>query len=534
MASAPEGPLVEPRRLVVTERGSPSCSIFSKDYKSGKDVLALDLRHTAQLIEVDDGSQTVRCGAAVTMESLVRATLAHGMIPLVQPDFRRMTVGGSIMGTICESSSHQHGHFVDACAWLLLRKGDGTSVTVTKADEAFHEVNGSFGTLCTLLEACVRCRRCAPWVRVTYSLLEDEAAGDPSAGVAHMAALAGLGSCEPVESSFQLEPPLATPCERRPFEYLDALHLSAGWDGRDSLSATAVMCGEDALDQAEIASLPSWESSRDGYWFFEHVIQVARKLRGRQGKVVSEIVPLESYVFRYDRGAFWMARPLRWSLRAALQGMYSLPVLLLFLASAPPLRPLLGDLFTPSALYRVLRCAPVAAVNRKMVICDFHIPLEDAATFIRAIRHEVPISTPLWLCLVRVPERAQPLSPHGHYYPGSGKLLMNIGVWGRVGDGRGVAYSCLLERKCTDMGGRKMLYSSNFYSGEEWDSIYNADNAYTAMRKRWDADGRFPHLFTKTCGISSKAAASMSSQSLGSWLSLWLDRLVEAIAAKLL
>merc|ERR1712232_993649 len=139
------------------------------------------------------------------------------------------------------------------------------------------------------------------------------------------------------------------------------------------------------------------------------------------------------------------------------------------------------------------------------VICDFHVPCETAAAFVDNIRETIPISTPLWLCPVRVPDVAQPLSPHGYHHPGSGSLMLNIGIWGRVCDRAGVEHSIALEKAATAAGGRKMLYSSNMNTRSEFDAIFDANGAYTAMRQRWGAEGRFPHLFDKTClrGISS-------------------------------
>lgn len=190
---------------------------------------------------------------------------------------------------------------------------------------------------------------------------------------------------------------------------------------------------------------------------------------------------------------------------------------MLFLATLPILRPLVGVMFKPSSLYGLLHCAPQEVVDRKMVICDYHVPFETAASFINSIRRNVPISTPLWLCPVRVPRVAQPLSPHGNYKPGENAFMLNVGIWGRVCDRSAVQYSVALEKEALSLGGRKMLYSSNRYTRGEWDEIFDKGGAYTGMRKRWDAEGRFPHLFEKTCVRGRRSGSEPEEQG---WLQL--------------
>ena len=63
----------------------------------------------------------------------------------------------------------------------------------------------------------------------------------------------------------------------------------------------------------------SLRGGRADPWFFWHLADVAARtparsaaeLVGRDGRVltdVEEVLPLEDYLFRFDRGAFWMAR----------------------------------------------------------------------------------------------------------------------------------------------------------------------------------------------------------------------------------
>mmetsp|Transcript_2119 Transcript_2119/g.4271 ORF Transcript_2119/g.4271 Transcript_2119/m.4271 type:complete len:166 (-) Transcript_2119:131-628(-) len=139
-----------------------------------------------------------------------------------------------------------------------------------------------------------------------------------------------------------------------------------------------------------------------------------------------------------------------------------------------------------------------------MVVMDLTLPAENASALIRRVRHSIPISTPLWICPLKGSKIRQPLATHGHH---SG-LMMNIGVYGRVCDSEGRRYSKELEEFTAAHGGRKMLYSQNFYTenefwgraGHPWDQGAMFDEGgYHRLRQRLGADKVLPDLFSKVC-----------------------------------
>lgn len=170
---------------------------------------------------------------------------------------------------------------------MLVRRGDGDVLRLAPPDAAFHDLNGSFGTLCTLLEAGVRCRPTTGWVKVTYSLVEEPDAGAP-AGIEEILSLSSAAS---------------------PPEYLDALHLPLAWSGYGSPAATVVIRAADVEIGAVSESGSGWRSWVGGLWFYEHCIRIGATLRGQvEGQQIVEFLPIdESYLFRYDYGVFgWL------------------------------------------------------------------------------------------------------------------------------------------------------------------------------------------------------------------------------------
>ena len=144
-----------------------------------------DLSLLREVLYVSPDQATVTAEPGVTMEELVAATLPHGLVPKVVPEFRRITVGGAIMGGAMESGSFAHGMFhetVSACELVL---PNGTVVLASRAVHAdmLAALGGSYGSLATLTAAtieCVRLRTCGsrpPRVALTFTWHEDVSRG---------------------------------------------------------------------------------------------------------------------------------------------------------------------------------------------------------------------------------------------------------------------------------------------------------------------------------------------------------------------
>jgi FAD/FMN-containing dehydrogenase len=78
-------------------------------------------------------------------------------------------------------------------------------------------------------------------------------------------------------------------------------------------------------------------------------------------------------------------------------------------------------------------------------------------------------------------------------------LYVNVGFWSTVALAPGQAdgtYNRLIEDKVAELGGHKSLYSTSFYSPEEFWRLYNGDE-YRKLKQRYDPDGRLPDLYAK-------------------------------------
>jgi FAD/FMN-containing dehydrogenase len=128
---------------------------------------------------------------------------------------------------------------------------------------------------------------------------------------------------------------------------------------------------------------------------------------------------------------------------------------------------------------------------------DVEVPLEALADFLDFFHREVGIA-PVWLCPVkqRDPDAIWPL-----YSFDPQTAYINVGFWSSVartdgGDPADGRINRAIERKTAELGGRKSLYSTSFYGREDFARLYGGET-YTALKDRYDPQGRFPSLYDK-------------------------------------
>lgn len=111
----------------------------------------------------------------VTMGQLSATLNPLGWTIPVLPEIDDLTVGGLVMGTGIESSSHKHGLFQHICVSYELVLGDGSVVTCS-ADERtdlFHSVPWSYGTLGILTSVEIKIVPAKKYVKLEYEPFKD-------------------------------------------------------------------------------------------------------------------------------------------------------------------------------------------------------------------------------------------------------------------------------------------------------------------------------------------------------------------------
>ncbi|GKU09248.1 unnamed protein product [Fusarium langsethiae] len=406
----------------------------------------VDTSGLKNILEVDKGKKTVLVESNVTMEALVDATLPHGLVPLVVMEFPAITVGGGFSGTSGESSSFRYGAFDATINWIEIILADGTVSNASKYDrqDLFWGAASGFGTLgvVTLLE--VQLKDAKTFVELTYKVV--------------------WGFPEAVET-------IKKECEKDENDYIDGIVYSKD---------TAVVCIGRLVDRVPAAAIPRQLSRRKDEWFYLHVEKVQDDLRKGSVVCVIDYIPLRDYLFRYDRGGFWVAK-------------YA------FQYFITPFNRVTRYILDPLLRARVMYSAGhESKLFDYYMVQDVGVPYSHALEFHNWLDNRFGIY-PIWICPLRV-QRDEPNSNHGLHAdfgkPGAVDYL-NFGIWGPLRGNRrdAIEHNRALERKVGVYGGKKWLYAQAYYTKDEFWSLYDK-KSYDELRKKYGASG-LPSVYEK-------------------------------------
>lgn len=138
----------------------------------------IDLTDLDHILTIDVANRTCTAEPGVTFEDLVAATLPHGLVPIVVPELRTITIGGAVAGCSLESMSFRHGGFHDTCLELEVVTARGEILRCGPRGEhapIFEMLHNSFGTLGILTELTFRLVPAKPYVHVVYERHRDVA-----------------------------------------------------------------------------------------------------------------------------------------------------------------------------------------------------------------------------------------------------------------------------------------------------------------------------------------------------------------------
>jgi hypothetical protein len=139
----------------------------------------LDLSHLNEILRIDAEKRICIAEPGVTFVDLVAATMEHGLVPIVVPELKTITIGGAVAGCSIESMSYRYGGFHDTCLEYEVITAQGDALICTPQNEnrlLFQMVHGTFGTLGVISRLTFRLIPAKPYVHVwyrTYDNLED-------------------------------------------------------------------------------------------------------------------------------------------------------------------------------------------------------------------------------------------------------------------------------------------------------------------------------------------------------------------------
>ena len=75
----------------------------------------IDISDLTSILSVDPVNRICVAESGVMFCDLVEATLRHGLVPIVVPELKTITIGGAVSGCSIESMSYRYGGFHDTC-----------------------------------------------------------------------------------------------------------------------------------------------------------------------------------------------------------------------------------------------------------------------------------------------------------------------------------------------------------------------------------------------------------------------------------
>lgn len=411
----------------------------------------LDLSSFTAIIEINHEQAWALVEPRITIKKLTHSTLKLGLAPEVVPEFTSITVGGAIMGSALESSSHKFGQFNDGCLEYECLLGDGSLVVASRNHfpDLFFGCSGSYGTLAIITAVKLRLIKTKKWVKLT------------------------------IRRYHEIAPALQALREETSVDFLEGVCFSR--------EKTLVVSGamQDSCDRATFRQNRSWSQ-----WYAHHLTST---------DTAEECMPLEEYLFRFDRGAFWMGQ--------YAHSFLTMVRLLLRLGkpkaienARPPsllFRLAFGWALSSARLYRLWHRIPSHVLENLFFVHDFYVPAPKALEALLFFLNKTEIY-PIWLCPVKGSFDPQFLSPHF-----GAERFINIGLYGIPHVKGSVAHlSAELEKALLTFGGRKMLYSFTYYDQKIFEQNY-FEERYNTLRQTYSAENAFPSLYNKVTNKSS-------------------------------
>jgi FAD/FMN-containing dehydrogenase len=395
------------------------------------------------VLDVDADARTADVGGMATYERLVDATLAHGLMPPVVPQLKTITIGGAVSGLGIESSSFRNGLPHESVVELEVLTGDGRVVIARRDNEhrgLFHGFANSYGTLGYALRLTIELEPVRPFVRLRHVPFSD-----------------------------------AAEC----FAAMEQATADRAFAGRpvDFVDGTVFGADELYLTLGTFSERPGPTSDYTGSDIYYRSIQ-----RGREDRL-----SVRDYLWRWDTDWFWCSRA--------------------FGVQDPRVRRLVPKRWLRSDHYWRLvaierRYGPARRLYRlagrgewEDVVQDVQVPIARAGAFLDFLLREVLV-TPIWLCPLRQRDAG---STWDLYQLDPGTTYVNFGIWAGVPRAPGARDDQInrrIEQVVGELGGRKSLYSTSFYTREEFWRLYNGA-AYAKLKDAYDPERRLLDLYEK-------------------------------------
>ncbi|CAH2041949.1 unnamed protein product, partial [Iphiclides podalirius] len=409
------------------------------------------------ILDLDESSMLVRVEPMVTVGDITDYLIPKGYSLAVTIELVDATLGGLALGAGMSTHSHKAGLYHETITSYEVVLSDGTLVTATEDNEhadLFRALPCSHGSLGLLIALTLRIVKVKPYVKLTYI---------PVSGQKEY--------CNMLRE-------LSGANEATPASHTDFLEGTIFSEER-----AVIMAGDysEFDPRIRLNHCAKWYKP----WFYKHIESVLSI------GAITELMPLRDYLLRHNRPIFWVLEDV------------------LSFGNEPWFRALFGWLLPPKPAF--LKFTTTRGVREytftKQVFQDIVLPIAELESQVR-VASGLFDKFPLLVYPCRIIDRGRSTGqlrrPHRRYLvPGTDYAMYNdlgiYGVPGAVKKGRRydpVASMRGMERYASQVGGFSFLYADIFMTREEFGQMFDLD-LYEEVRRRYKAEGAFPHLYDK-------------------------------------
>ena len=392
----------------------------------------LNVKNFNHVISIDREKLIAEVEGMTTYEELVNETLKFGLLPTVVPEFKTITIGGVAAGIGLESSSLKYGFVHETIEELEVLLSSGETIVCSRTQNA------------------------------------DLFLGFPNS-------YGTLGYALKVKVRLVVA---------KKYVKLTHLHFT---DVKEYFAALKAICANppDFVDGTLFSKTDMYITRGDfcdeapfehDYSFLDIYYQSIKKLQ-------VDYLSTLNYIWRWDTDWYWHSHK--------------------YLMTSRVMRRIVGKEYLRSSTYWKIRdwvtrtgvIWPLVAIfyRTEGVVQDAEIPIDHAVAFAEFLDAEVGIR-PIWVCPVKTYDKESkfPLYPVDR-----DTLYINFGFWDMVPSKEPVGhFNRKVEQKTSELNGIKMLYSTSFYTPDEFEHNYNFKHA-ESLKAKYDPRRLFKNLYEK-------------------------------------
>lgn len=428
----------------------------------------LEVEGLRGVIAIDPFHATADVQGMCTFEDLVDATLPFGLMPLVVPNLKTITIGGAVAGLGVESTSFRNGLSHESVLEMDILTGTGEVVTCSPEENAdlYRGFPNSYGTLGYAVRVKIELEPVLDYVELRHVRFDD------------LAALVWVLT-EVSETGRY---------EGQQVDYLDGVVLSP--------TETYLIMGTQTAEPGPVSNY-----TRDRIYY--------RSIKHPTG-ITHDRLNIRDYIWRWDTDWLW--------------GLHTQDP-----QDAQGSRHLTSRKFWPRDLLHSSFYWKLIGLDRKFHVTD-RLEKRAGRPAREHVVHNIEITTdrleefltwvldtpgiaPLWLCPIRLRDGADTSTtrPWSLYPATSGVTWVMVGILSSVpvgsvappgpvgGDEPVGSLSREIEKRVAALGGHTSLFSESFYTREHFEELYGG-GVLEQLKKKFDPGERFPGLYEKTVG----------------------------------